>query len=179
MEKWKNIRGYEGHYQVSNLGRVKSLSRISMHSTGSEMVLKEKILKTFGNKGYINCKLYADNIGKTMSVHRLVANSFIENPKEKLEVNHINGIKNDNRLENLEWCTRSENLKHAYATKTFDVEGTLKKLIERRVRGLIDMQTGIYYDSLKDSAASLGVSSSTLIDRLKGKSKIRTSLKYI
>ena len=104
-EIWKDVNGYEGDYQVSSLGRVKSFK-----------YGKEKILKPGkGSRGYLTVSLSKNKKGKTIKVHRLVALAFIKNPQGKRTVNHINGVKADNRLSNLEWATDSENIKHAFA----------------------------------------------------------------
>lgn len=107
-EVWKNIDGYNGMYQVSNLGRVRSFkSNRSKH--GHIMSL------TISKRGYVRVTLY--NGGrKHCTVHRLVAKAFIPNLENKSEVNHIDGDKNNNRVDNLEWSTRSENMTHAYHT---------------------------------------------------------------
>ncbi|KKN59958.1 hypothetical protein LCGC14_0537080 [marine sediment metagenome] len=103
MEIWKDIKGYEGHYQISNIGRIKSLKRG-----------KNRILKTPPNsKGYLLVGLTKNGITETKRIQRLVAICFIPNPYNKPEVNHKNGIKIDNRTENLEWATRQENVIHA------------------------------------------------------------------
>lgn len=114
MEIWKDIKGYEGHYQISSLGQVKSLARKIKNSRYGFGMLKEKIIKLSTRHGYNLAPLKLNGNEKTVSVHRLVAIHFIPSPQNKEQVNHINGIKNDNRLENLEWNTRSENVLHSY-----------------------------------------------------------------
>ena len=102
-EIWKDIPYYEGIYQVSNKGNIKSFK-----------CGKIKILKPFKSKdGYLSVKLTKNKKEKTLRVHRLVAQTFIPNPLNKLEVNHIGGCKHNNNLNNLEWVTREENRKHA------------------------------------------------------------------
>ncbi len=124
MEKWKDIEGYEGYYQVSNLGNVKSLGRYVNNPHGGKRYIRERILKPFNKKGY----LYVDLLKiKQHRIHRLVAAAFIDNKDDSAEVNHINGIKNDNRVENLEWCTRSENMKHSYKTGLWNNQHTIVK----------------------------------------------------
>lgn len=105
-EVWKDIIGYEGLYQVSNFGNVKSL--------GNNFTRKERLLKLSPqSKGYLTVVLQKNGKRKTTLVHRLVAEYFIPNLDKKLQVNHINGIKTDNRVENLEWVSHRENLDHA------------------------------------------------------------------
>lgn len=101
-EIWKDIIWYEWLYQVSNLGNVKSLFRY------------KKILSP-SKWRYLRVSLTKESVTKDYSIHRLVAQTFIQNPENKKEVNHINWIKYDNRLHNLEWCTRSENEIHSHA----------------------------------------------------------------
>ena len=117
MEKelWKDIDGYEGLYQVSNFGRIKSLPKTWICGNKKSKRFKpETLLKpSYITCGYLQVWLSKDNVPKSYRVHRLVAKSFIPNPNNKETINHINGIKDDNRVENLEWNTIQENLNHA------------------------------------------------------------------
>ena len=113
IEFWKDIVGYEGRYQVSNNGNVKSLARITESRKGVFQNKKEVILKSFDSgRGYLKYKLCSSG-EKTISAHKLVAMAFIENPENKSQINHLNGLKKDNRACNLEWCTGSENVIHS------------------------------------------------------------------
>jgi hypothetical protein len=117
-EVWLDIKGYDGHYQVSSFGRVKSLARLVECRKDVFVNKKEKFLSDWDcGKGYRKVKLSKDGVEKSIRVHRLVAETFLSNPEAKSEVNHINGIKNDNRVENLDWCTSSENTIHALNNK--------------------------------------------------------------
>lgn len=136
-EVWKDVIGYEGLYQVSNLGRIKSFR--------DKDGIKERILKyrKIGLKSTTN-KYMGVSLGKNNDryVHRLVAEAFIDNPENKKFVNHINGIKHDNRIENLKWCTKSENAIHAINTglvnRGFGKDNPCaKKLIQKDLTGAI------------------------------------------
>jgi hypothetical protein len=115
MEIFKDVKGYEGIYQVSNFGRVKSLERKVRHSQGGYKIVKEKIMKSASvSRGYLSVDLSKNGESKNFLIHRLILIAFLFNPENKRTVNHINGIKTDNRLSNLEWMTDSENTCHAY-----------------------------------------------------------------
>ena len=118
-EQWKDIKGYEGLYQVSNLGRIKSLSHKvytkDKRGYNYQYFSKEKILRNIKNGlGYVQVYLFKNGIGKIVLVHRIVALNFIENPENKKQVNHKDGDKSNPKLENLEWVTVSENGLHGY-----------------------------------------------------------------
>lgn len=100
-EVWKDVVGYEGFYEVSSMGNVRRVGAVANLKPGKL------------NKGYLGVGLCANKTKKSVTVHRLVAIAFLGMPKNNLEVNHINGVKNDNRLENLEWVTSRENHLHA------------------------------------------------------------------
>lgn len=105
-EIWKPIPGLKGKYEASNLGRIKRVQGIGAG----------KILQGTLDRGYLYATLTIDSKSKFYYFHRLVAMTFLPNPENKRTVNHINGIKDDNRVENLEWATNSENLQHAWDT---------------------------------------------------------------
>ncbi len=140
QENWKDIKGYEQSYQVSNLGRVKSLSRTIMKSNNTIMYVKERILKTRRhNNGYYMVTLYKNQTPKLCTIHRLVAKAFIDNPENKSTVNHLDGDKLNNHVDNLEWCTQQENITHSnrpgltknkVAVNQYDLDGNFIQKFE-------------------------------------------------
>ena len=108
-EQWKPIKGYEGFYEISSFGRVRSVQRIVTKTNNKQMTVHERILKTYINKGYEYVSLCKDSIYERKKVHRLVAEAFIPNPHNYPCVNHKDEIKNNNLVTNLEWCTYEYN----------------------------------------------------------------------
>lgn len=113
-EEWKDIIGWEGFYQVSSFGRIKTIKKEVLRRDGTILVISEKIRKLSHQKnGYLKVQLVRNGKGISYWVHRLVAEAFIPNPENKPQVNHKKGIKNDNRVSQLEWMTYEEDRKHA------------------------------------------------------------------
>lgn len=127
-EIWKDVVGYEDLYQVSNLGNIKSKERIVKN--GNRIFFKkEKILTPFLQKtGYLTITLLKDNKIKSHYIHRLVAIAFIKNDLDLEQVNHKDGNKENNNVNNLEWCSRSENIKHAIKIGLFSKDVVLNKI---------------------------------------------------
>lgn len=153
QEIWKDIKGYEGRYQISNLGNVKSLSRKTEFSDGKPpRYEKEKLLTPAKHhKGYVKAQLRKNNNTKAFFIHRLVAQAFIPNPEGKATVNHKDGNKVNNTVVNLEWLSNQENMKHAYATGIRDNS----KVNEMRKRPVAqyskDGQLVRTYESVKEA----------------------------
>ena len=140
MEVWKDINGYEGLYQISNYGNVRSLDRYVNGNNGSKALKKGIVLKKqITNKGYYDVGLYKNGKAKYLLVHRLVAEHFIPNPENKRTVNHKDGNKLNNHVSNLEWVTHSENQIHAFNN---GLQKTTKKQKDVRSRSAIKFNIG-------------------------------------
>ena len=119
-ENWKPIKDFEGYYEISSFGRVKSLNRVIETSNGINKKIKERILKSSKNSnGYLIVKLKKNNKPKIFKVHRLVAEAFIPNPEGKPYIDHINTIRTDNRVSNLRWVTQKENCNNELSKKNY------------------------------------------------------------
>jgi hypothetical protein len=117
METWKDIEKFNNEYQISNIGRIRSKFKVIVRSNGTNHTRVSKVLKpAISNDGYLKGAVCVDKKMIPYKIHRLVAENFCEGYKAGLEVNHIDGNKQNNNCENLEWVTRSENIKHAVKT---------------------------------------------------------------
>lgn len=148
-EIWKDVVGYEGKYVISNQGNIESIIRVIKNKLGRVSIRKGKpITVRLNSFGYYDTRVCKDGMKKSAFIHRLIAEAFIPNPDNKPLVNHINGIKTDNRVENLEWCTNSENMIHAVS---------LNLVCPFCKKKVVDKCTGQEYSSIKVAAKSLSI----------------------
>ena len=185
IEIWKNVVDYEGLYQVSNLGRVKSLpKKMGRYVRGEYITSPMK-----SRNGYYMQNVRKFNMQKAMLVHRIVAIAFIPNPQNKPCVNHINGIKTDNRLENLEWVTAKENIIHSWSNNlsksSKKVSDNCRKLGKSNIgsknaasKKVIDMETNKVFDTITEAAIFNNTYRTRLSRMLLGKQKNKTNLRY-
>ena len=157
-EIWKDIKGFEGRYQVSNLGRVRSLLR-------NGLIRKQKL---FGNTDYLYVVLLKDRKYTRLSVHRLVAEHFVEGYKEGYVVNHKDENKHNNRADNLEWCTVRYNFMYGKGFRK-KYEKRLKKVIQRNKNGDIIK----VYNSVTEAANAFGTTPTSIVEWCKKQYKPR------
>ena len=161
LEIWKDIDGYEGLYQVSNLGRIKSLN---YKRTG-----RTKILKLVKSNGYLDIILYNNGKCKHYLVHRLVAKAFIPNPDSLPEINHIDENKTNNKVDNLEWCTSKYNSN--YGTKPL-------RFSKSRGISVKCIETEIVYHSAREAERQTGIDNTQIVGVCKGKYGYQTAGGY-
>lgn len=166
VEIWKDIEGYEGLYQVSNLGRVKSL--------GNNKTRKEKILKGIKERGdYLKVILCKEGNRKHFKVHRLVASAFIPNYNNLPQVNHKDEDKNNNRVDNLEWCDCKYNINYGSHNK---------RMIKANSIPIIQFsKTGEFihkWDSAREAEKELGIDKGNICSCLKGRYKTAGNYKW-
>lgn len=157
MENWKDIIGFEGRYQISDAGNIRSVERRANIGNGFDRLVPGKTIKTFPlPKGYIQANLYNGEKYLNRYVHRLVGQHFIPNPDNLPQINHKNGIKADNRVENLEWCTLSHNMLHSYRElgQINSMQGRTGELHHRSKR-VFCITNGKYYGSSLEATREL------------------------
>lgn len=156
-EIWKDIPGYEGYYQASTLGRIKSLKRVITFGVDyCACYVKQERLMTLtpSPKGYYYVCFTVNGKVRSFSVHRLIAKAHIQNPDKKMEVNHKNGVKADNSVENLEWMTQTENARHSWTVlKRVHISKVDKPVIEVSLDGFLKNT----FKSRTEASKSLGV----------------------
>lgn len=172
MKELVDLKGFEGLYQINNNGDVYSLPKKWILGMGGAMSHNGKILKKSIHKsGYITYGLRKDGKHHKIYGHRLVAESFLINSGNKKEVNHKNGIKTDNRVENLEWVTSKENARHAQKTGLNNKDYLKKKVI--------DNHSGLIFSSVKDAANYKNISPSQLSNMLNNRENNYTQMVFV
>lgn len=170
-EEWRDVVGYEGLYEISNFGRVKSLERIRKDKNGKSYRLREKILKQPHDAyGYPVVGIVShEGVHRAKTVHRLLAMAFIPNPENKRCVDHINGIRSDNRLENLRWVTYKENTANMRRLNN-QVEWCDRNLSDESRKRFTKSQSrpvirsdGERFDSILAASKALGLRSSGMV----------------
>lgn len=182
IEIWKDVVGYEGYYQVSNLGRVKSVDRIVIIKKNFcefEKLRKSKLLKPIkSNTGYMRVGLHKNGIYIKKSVHRLVCESFIENKNNHPIINHKDENKENNNVNNLEWCTYSYNRNYGTATKKIkDIETNSPKK-SKKVAQIKNGEIIAIFPSVAEVQRSMGYMHSNIISCCNNKPHHNTAYGY-
>lgn len=184
-EIWKDIVGYENIYMISNFGRVWAYQRVielpkQPWTTGGTFLAERN------HNGYRICYLYNNCKREKKRIHRLVAEAFIPNKNSLPVVNHIDGNKSNNKVDNLEWATRSENMQHAFDTGLIKRKTTLQiktpdkyGWVSGNKRLILDTQTGIFYEGYKEAMVAKSVTKATLYNCLANISKNTIGLIYV
>jgi hypothetical protein len=168
--EWRPVKGFEDLYEINNLGQVRSLPALVRCGSKGYCVKKVKIIsQRLNSKGYPVVSLYRNDKGRQCLVHRLLAFAFVANPENLPHVNHINGIRDDYSIGNLEWVTHSQNMAHGYKV------GTVKPPIKRKE--VLNECTGKVYDSIMEASKDVNLSYTHLSKILNGKFNNHTCLR--
>lgn len=173
MENWKDIKGYEGFYQVSNLGRVRSLERDVYCQNGIVRHMEEKILvQCLCGDGYPLVNLCKNGKKKNMLVHRLVAEAFLQNPENKPMVNHKNENPLNNCVDNLEWCTASYNINYGTRNERMIQNRRSYKLGNHpKAKQVFCVELNKKFDCIASAQEELGIDRSCIGSACRGKQK--------
>ena len=170
-EEWKDIKGYEGLYQISNFGRVRTYDKLLNHFSGKKRILKGKVLKLSFDRRYYFITLYKEGKRKLCLIHRLVAEAFIPNPNNYTEVNHKGENKTKNYVWQLEWCTHKENCN--YGTRNTRIVDSRTGTFRKRVTLQYDMNNNLVarYCSLSEASRQTGLKVQDIHRVVKGNRK--------
>lgn len=171
-EIWKDIHDYEGLYQASSLGRIRSVDRyVTQKGRGKAFtgLRKGKIIKQrLQNSGYFVVWLSKQGKVRALTVHRIIATTFIDNPENMGDVNHKDGDRKNNCVSNLEWCTRSQNIKHSYEKLNHKINGKPVRCIE----------LGSAYSSAAEASRQMGINASGISNAASGRTKTSGGYKW-
>lgn len=176
QEIWRSVKGYESLYRISNLGRVKSLPRLKISGAAGVIKTKEKMLTPCINSaGYYLVVLCNHETKKKTScfIHRLIMDAFVENPKNYPCINHIDGNKQNNDLNNLEWCSFAHNNKHAYFSGLSIGRAKMVRQICKHSGKVLAV-----YDSAKIAEYKTGIKRSCICAAISGKRGVKTAGGY-
>lgn len=166
MDEWRCIFEYE-NYQVSNKGRVRSINRYIQCSNGVVRHVDERELTPSSNKGYLEVCLYKDGQAATKQIHRLVAAAFLPNPQNLAEVDHIDGNKQNNRVENLRWISHVDNIAAAKNNGQLNTEFWLKSIQKSNSKPVKDLVSGKSYSSMQEAALDTGLHSDSISNSIR------------
>lgn len=184
-EIWKNIKNYEGYYQASNLGRIRSIDRIINEKNGKKRMQKGRLLKfSINKKGYFVSAFSKNGNVKSIRVHRIIAETFIMNNKPNLEVNHIDENKLNNEVGNLEWITHIDNIRHGSGIKRSSISRIGKANSWGEKTGTSKLSEKMVINIFKDKRKYLEISKEynigiAQISRIKNKKNWIRTLKYL
>lgn len=179
-EIWKDIKGFDGYYQISSNARVKSVERVIVYKSGKKKRINERIMSCCkNNTGYILVQLFKDGVAKNVFVHQLMADAFIPNPHNKPCIDHINTDKTDNRIKNLRWCTYKENKQNVITREK-------EKLWYNKMSIpiiMIDKENNIIcaFSSAIEASKTIGICRTAIVNALSKKAQIKLGyyFKYI
>ena len=170
---WVNIDGYDGRYQVSESGQVRSVDWVVINKRGIKQVFKGKMLKpTVNALGYYTVTLTKDGRGKPVLLHRIIAKAFIPNPLGYNEINHIDENKLNNSIGNLEWCTHLHNVRHGTAIE----RASLRKINNPATSNIVAQISNngaivAYYPSVREASRVVGIHPNSIIRCCRGERK--------